>query len=111
MELGIYGGLLFKSDSRSANGLWQDILGGHPNPRSLYSGHTTVLHFPASLVVTYVLMPAVCLKLICPPFQLGPYKPPTSSFLFFPSGWLERADSQSKLRSHTLKLAAPPLAW
>ena len=111
-ELGIYWGSLFKSDFRSANDLWQEILGAHPNPPSLlHSGHTARLCFPASLLVRCGHVPEFYLKLVCPPSRLGPSKPPTSSFLFSPSGLLEWVDSQGKLRSHPLNAAAPPSAW
>lgn len=52
VEFGIYWGPLFKSDSRSANGLQQKTLGACPNPRfPFHSGHIAGIHFPACLVV------------------------------------------------------------
>lgn len=94
MELGIYWGLLFKSFSKSANSLWQEILGTHPNPHSsLYSGYTVGLHFPASFVARYGHVLEFYLKLICPPFRFGPCKHPINSLFFSPSGWLEGGDA------------------
>ena len=94
VEFGIYWGPLLRSDSRSANGLQQEILGAHTNPCfPFHSGHIARLQFPACLVVQYGLIPKFYPKLISPTSEFGPSKPPTWSLFFSYSGWLERGDS------------------